>query len=46
MRAKIEEVMNNSEKIENLKTLGLKNSKRFSWDTATLELESIIKELI
>ncbi|WJJ97096.1 glycosyltransferase family 4 protein [Algibacter luteus] len=46
MRNKIEEVINNKNKIEQLKKLGLENSKRFSWDTATTELESIIKELI
>ena len=46
MRYKIEEVIKNKDKIEKLKTLGLKNSKRFSWDTATFELEAIIKELI
>ena len=46
IKNKIEDVINNKKKIHKLKELGIKNSNRFSWDTATFKLESIIKELI
>lgn len=46
IRNKMKEVLNDKGKIEKLKALGFENSKRFSWDTAALRLESIIKELV
>lgn len=46
IKDKIEEVINNQEKIRKLRELGLKNSTRFSWDTSTFKLESIIKKLV
>lgn len=46
IKNKIKEVINNKSKIEKLKNLGFENTNRFSWDTATFKLESIIKELI
>jgi hypothetical protein len=42
----MEEVINNNDKIQKLKTLGVKNLSRFSWCNSTTKLKSIIEELI
>ncbi|WP_179344643.1 glycosyltransferase family 4 protein [Winogradskyella ursingii] len=46
IRNKIKEVIGNKEKIHELRELGLKNSRRFSWDKATIKLTAIIEELL